>query len=882
MGNRSIGWLFASIALICLSCQATQAQTDKVFLTEEESAYLEQLGPVSMCVDPDWRPFEYLDEEGNFAGIAADLLQIISDRTGVEFEVVTTASWDESLEFSQSGDCVVLPFLNQTPDREEWLAFTEPYFTDYNVFITREEHDYIPDPALLIDKTVVLPSGTSIEERLRRNYPNLDIMLVESEADALYAVNNRDADMTLRSLTMAAYVIKDEGWFNLKIAGQLPDLKNRLRIGVMKEHALLVDILNRGIATITPQEVQQAVNNHVAITIVTEADYTWVLRILIGLVIVVAVGLVWNYQLRRLNKKLSSSQKELIQVSDQLKRDIAEREQVEAKLKNRERQLSNLVSNLPGLVYHCLNDEQYTMKFISKGCRDITGYDPEDFIDNKNKAFADVIFPGDMEKIREAWGNSLNNRENFELEYRIIDKNENIRWVWERGQGIFDDDGKVIALEGFITDVTAKRLAEERLAHQNTFYQLISEISAGFINSSTENIDEKIDSMLEKTGHFLAVDRTFLFQFSEDEQYMSNTHEWCAEGIIPVKDTVQNYPVRDVPIIAEIVRKKEMFFVPDVDQLPEGNDKEELKVQQVQSVLCLPIVKGNSFLGYYGFDSVRSKRNIDEVQMGLLQVMANILGDALLRNIIELEKKKTEADLRNSEAKLRELNAQKDKFFSIIAHDLKSPFNSILGFSELLLSNAEEKDYESAVEYARIVKQSSEKAINLLNNLLEWARTQTGRVTYNPEYFELISFVHEISSLFDAVAAQKSIVIKRELPHDLPVFADKEMISTVMRNLISNAIKFTNAGGEVVITANKEHDQAVVSVQDNGIGIPQEKICKVFRLAESESTPGTSNEKGTGLGLILCKEFIEAHGGKIWVKSRINEGSTFTFTIPQK
>jgi len=163
---------------------------------------------------------------------------------------------------------------------------------------------------------------------------------------------------------------------------------------------------------------------------------------------------------------------------------------------------------------------------------------------------------------------------------------------------------------------------------------------------------------------------------------------------------------------------------------------------------------------------------------------------------------------------------------------------------------------------------------------LEWSRSQTGRMKFNPENFEMVDLIVENKVLFDEIAAQKAITIKKVLPHDLVAFADKPMISTVLRNLISNAIKFTRQDGEIIISAEKRANEILVSVCDNGVGILTRRIDNLFRLDKSESTTGTAKEQGTGLGLILCKEFIEKHGGKIWVESEEGKGSTLYFTLP--
>jgi len=251
------------------------------------------------------------------------------------------------------------------------------------------------------------------------------------------------------------------------------------------------------------------------------------------------------------------------------------------------------------------------------------------------------------------------------------------------------------------------------------------------------------------------------------------------------------------------------------------------------------------------------------------------------------ERRKAEIILKEKSEELEKINAEKDKFFSIIAHDLKSPFNSIMGFSEILMDQIKEKNYDGIEKYAKIILQSSERAVELLSNLMEWARSQTGRMEFDPEFIEMVSLINEITPLFDDIAGQKSVSISSKLPPNAPVFADKAMINTVMRNLISNAIKFSHPGGEIKIKVNENQKDTIVSVSDKGVGIPKDRIDEIFRIDENHSTPGTQNEKGTGLGLILCKEFVEKHGGEIWVKSKVENlpagkagGSTFYFTIP--
>jgi len=272
--------------------------------TPEEQSYIQTAGNIKVCVDPDWVPFERINEKGQYEGIAADLLQLISVRTGLQFELVKTASWNETLEASKAGKCQIISFLNQTPQREKWLIFTDVLFSDPNVFITREEHAFISDPSYLGNETIVFPVGTAMEELVRKNYPNLKIITVETENEAIKMVSDKKANMTMRSLIIAAYTIKKEGLFNLKISGQLPNYMNHLRIGVNNQEPILRDILNKGIQTITPEEKWQIVNKHIAINAQTVVDYTLVIKTVAGFVILVLIVLYWNYKLKKYNEEL--------------------------------------------------------------------------------------------------------------------------------------------------------------------------------------------------------------------------------------------------------------------------------------------------------------------------------------------------------------------------------------------------------------------------------------------------------------------------------------------------------------------------------------------------------------------------------------------------
>ena len=229
---------------------------------------------------------------------------------------------------------------------------------------------------------------------------------------------------------------------------------------------------------------------------------------------------------------------------------------------------------------------------------------------------------------------------------------------------------------------------------------------------------------------------------------------------------------------------------------------------------------------------------------------------------------------------LKELIATKDKFFGIIAHDLRNPFSGLLGASEILFKYTDAYDKENIKKLSELLHSSAKNVYAMLENLLEWARTQTGSIQFNPEEIIIRDIISENFSNIKAFADNKKIKLLSEVKNGLMIKGDRNMLNTILRNLLNNAVKFTNKGGKVSVNALKTNEYITFSVKDTGVGIPKDDIGKLFRIDIKYSNPGTSDESGTGLGLILCKEFVEKHKGKIWVESVINKGTEFKFTIP--
>jgi PAS domain S-box-containing protein len=246
------------------------------------------------------------------------------------------------------------------------------------------------------------------------------------------------------------------------------------------------------------------------------------------------------------------------------------------------------------------------------------------------------------------------------------------------------------------------------------------------------------------------------------------------------------------------------------------------------------------------------------------------------------ERKKQELLIKQQNEELHLINSEKDKFFSIIAHDLRSPFNAFLNLTAMMESDFQNMSREAIYEYNHVMNVSAKKLFRLLENLLDWSRMQRGMIKVQAQPVLLASEVQSVTGLMSEMAHKKRIALKYQIPDDLVVLADENMLRGIIRNLVSNAIKFTPSGGTVEITARYlSENEIVVSVMDTGIGMRPQMVEDLFRLEANISRPGTDGEPSTGLGLVLCREFAERNGGKLWVESEEMKGSVFSFSIPR-
>ncbi len=296
----------------------------------------------------------------------------------------------------------------------------------------------------------------------------------------------------------------------------------------------------------------------------------------------------------------------------------------------------------------------------------------------------------------------------------------------------------------------------------------------------------------------------------------------------------------------------------------------------------IEILKRDQLLQEYKLESQATVRNLLILGLAMIAIIACLIYYSYWvkkRSNIDLTCRN--AEINDQNRKLEELNATKDKFFSIISHDLKGPLNSLTSFSSLLINHTAHLSKEEIQMLAKDLDKSVKGLFSLLENLLEWSRSQSGNIELKPESLDLNDLINQSKHLLSKTAESKNIEIQTTEYYNISVHADRNSVSTVIRNLMSNALKFTPEGGQVRIEATESSNMVMISVHDNGVGMSEEVMDKLFRIDKKHTTKGTANEKGTGLGLILCKEFVEKNGGTIAVESREGEGSIFSFTLPK-
>jgi len=500
--------------------------------------------------------------------------------------------------------------------------------------------------------------------------------------------------------------------------------------------------------------------------------------------------------------------------------DVTEKIKAEKMLREKELTLSNLISNLPGLIYRCEMDESYTMDFMSDACLSITGYSSDDFVVNKNISFNDLILPEYRIPIWEKWQKTLKERSVFEEEYPIQTASKEIKWVWERGKCIFDENDELLYLEGYIEDITTRKQAEKDLRKLSL---AIEQNPVSIIITDSKGIIEYTNPRFtEMTG------------FKATEAIGKN------------------------PRILKSGKMEPEFYANLWKVITSGKTwNGEL------------INKNKSGKLYWTNKSISPI--IDE--WGKISHFVAIAEDIS-------EKKKTEEELIKAKEKAEESDRLKSAFLANISHEIRTPMNGILGFAELL--KEPDLDPENQKEFLEVIERSGQRMLNIINDLINISKIEAGETTLRVRKNNINKMLHELHLFFMNEGNQKNIDI--DFHCDLAdeesfIETDDTKLNQILTNLIKNALKFTEEGS-IKFGYYLKESKIEFFVSDTGPGISPDQKDLIFERFRQSPLNLTRKYEGAGLGLAISKAYVEILGGKIWIESEIGKGSTFFFELP--
>jgi two-component system, cell cycle sensor histidine kinase PleC len=526
--------------------------------------------------------------------------------------------------------------------------------------------------------------------------------------------------------------------------------------------------------------------------------------------------------------------------------------------------LQALMDNIPDTIYFKDIDSRFTR--INKAQAKILGVNSTDDAIGKtdfdffNTEHAQITFDDEQKVLRK--GEAVVGK----LEYFKTDGKW--RWMSATKVPIHDKQGNIGGLVGVSHDITEQKLIEDKLRSRERFLSHLNEITNLSLN--TIGSQDLFNLLAIHMHSLLSSDISFITLLDSDTNKIVPV---AGSGVDEKIWRGMNYGSNHLTMTESVLKEGKVLVAEDVYNSPYISAAVASHFPS-KSLLGLPLIAYGKKMGavLIGFRKPHHFTD-EEIELGTMAAHQIALVVARTRMLEQLV---------SNEKELRKLNAEKDKLFTVIAHDLRSPFTSFLGLTELMTDETIELSMDEMREFAESIQKSATGLYKLLENLLEWSRTQSGSSEFRPQFMNANIIIRESLGSLKAAAERKHIEIINQIPEDLIIYGDQKMLRSITGNLISNAIKFTGRGGKVELSATSFNGNDIrFEVKDNGIGMNTDFIHKLFRIDVKATSPGTEGEPSSGLGLILCKEFVEKHGGKIWVESHENVGTSFFFTLPK-
>lgn len=510
------------------------------------------------------------------------------------------------------------------------------------------------------------------------------------------------------------------------------------------------------------------------------------------------------------------------------------------------------------------------VSYCSPAAEQILGYEPTGMIGSH---FRRYIAPEDLSKAQKAFTTALQG-EDLRLWEITMRRRDGSTFIGEVNIGPIREDDRVIGAQGVVRDVTSRRQAAAALAQQLFFQKMVADISTTFIKSRGDLIHGAVENALAMSGGYFGVDRAYVFLFSPDQQTLSNSHEWCAPGIVSYKDRIQQVPINNYPWVIARLGNEPYVHLPDIDALPPeaAAEREEFMAQEIKSMLLVPMHGPDGQLGFMGYDAVRKPRSWSEEEITLLNVVAECISGALVRSQVE-----TQLQLRGQE--LTRSNAELTDFAHIASHDLQEPLRKVIAFGDRLRLKCGSMLDDRGRDYLERMQNAAERMQRLIEDLLQYSRVTTRGGEFEP--VDLNGVLQEVLEDLERPVAETAAVIKLE---PLPVVqADRRQMHSLFLNLLNNALKYRCPEESPKITVEVQPWGAggvEIMVGDNGIGFDDKYLDRIFR--PFQRLHGRSEYQGSGIGLAICKKIIDRHGGEITAHGTPGAGARFIIRLPQK